>query len=163
MFCPHCGKTNSAESKFCRSCGLSLEKVRQSLAEQLPEAELDKHLRDRKKQVDRILTVILGSAFTIFVLAMLWALIYQLIIVKGEVLKGSIFLGLFLAAVTALLMVIYRESVLESITRQRMSHLSLPERETTAKLHESSCEPLGSVTERTTELLFAEDKSERKS
>jgi len=148
---------------FCRSCGLSLEKVKQSLAEQLPEAEPDQHLRDRQKQVDRILTVILGSAFTVVVLGMLWALIYKLIIVQGEVLKGSIFLGLFLAAVTALLMVIYRESLRESITRQRMSQLSLPEKETTAKLHEPSCEPLGSVTERTTELLLAEDKFERKS
>jgi hypothetical protein len=163
MFCPQCGKTNSAEGTFCRSCGLSLDKVKQSLAEQLPEAELDKHLQHRKTQVERILTVVLGSAFTVAVLGMLWALIYKMIIVKGEVLKGSFLLGLFVAAVTALLMVIYRESLQESITRRRMSQLSLPERETTAKLPEPSCEPLGSVTERTTELLFAEDKFERKS
>ena len=162
MFCPHCGKTNSAESKFCRSCGLSLEKVKQSLAEQLPEAELDNHLRDRKRQVERILTVVLGSASAVAVLGMLWALIYKMIILRGEVVKGSFLLGLFVAAVTALLMVIYRESLQESITRQRMSQLSLPEKETKGKLPEPSYETLASVTERTTELLFAEDKFERK-
>lgn len=34
MYCPDCGKTNSAEQKFCRACGLQLEQVVQSLVAQ---------------------------------------------------------------------------------------------------------------------------------
>jgi hypothetical protein len=162
MFCPHCGKSNSTEIKFCRSCGLSLDKVKESLAEQLPLAETDNNLRDKQRRVERLLTVLLGTAFTVFVLAILWALIYKIIIVKGEILEGSIFLGLFVALVAALLMVVYRESLLESIGKRRMSQLSSSENKTTEKLPEPSFEPIASVTERTTSLLFTKDKSKRK-
>jgi zinc-ribbon domain len=163
MFCPHCGKSNSTEIKFCRSCGLSLDKVKESLAEQLPFAEPDNQLRDKQRRVERLLTFVIGSAFTVFVLAILWALIYKIIIVKGEILEGSIFLGLFVALVAALLMVVYRESLRESIAKRRMSQLSSSENKTTGKLPEPSFEPIASVTERTTSLLFTKDKSERKS
>ncbi|MGH9901852.1 MAG: zinc-ribbon domain-containing protein, partial [Pyrinomonadaceae bacterium] len=32
MHCPNCGKRTSAEQKFCRSCGMSLEAVSVSVA-----------------------------------------------------------------------------------------------------------------------------------
>ena len=32
MFCPHCGKDNSLEQKYCASCGTNLEAVSQALA-----------------------------------------------------------------------------------------------------------------------------------
>ena len=47
MYCPSCGQATSTEQKFCRSCGLSLEKVAESVAEQRPATELSKHLKDR--------------------------------------------------------------------------------------------------------------------
>ena len=77
MFCPDCGKANSPEQKFCRSCGLSLEKVAESVAEQRPATELNKHLKDRQRQIERLLSIILGSMFTVFVGAILWAVIYK--------------------------------------------------------------------------------------
>lgn len=153
MFCPNCGKTISAESKFCRACGLNLEGVAQSLAEQLPQAEPDTDLQRRQRRIEQLLSVVIGSAFTVFVLAILWALIYKIIIVKGEILEGSIFLGLFLAAVTALILVVYRESLRESLAKRRKSQTTLAEGRLTGKLPESSFEPITSVTERTTELL----------
>ena len=53
MFCPHCGKENSIEQRFCRSCGLSLEKTAQSLAEQRPGLELNKTFsKSRNKSND---------------------------------------------------------------------------------------------------------------
>lgn len=37
MHCPNCGTETSAGQKFCRACGLSLERIAQLLAELLPE------------------------------------------------------------------------------------------------------------------------------
>jgi hypothetical protein len=159
MFCPHCGKVNSVEQNFCRSCGFGLEKVAQSLAEQLPATELNKHLEDRKRQVERRLSILLVSTFGIFVIAFLWALVYNIIIVKGDVLKGLIFLTLFIAMVSALVLVVYRESLRESLSKRQLSQTTLPLTEQTAKLlPESDFEPIPSVSEGTTELLYAEKK-----
>ena len=159
MFCPQCGKVNSAEQKFCRSCGLSLDKVAESLAEQRPATELSKHLKDRQRQIERLLSIILGSMITVFVCAVVWALVYKIIIVKGDVLEGLVFLALFLAAVTALLLVVYRESLREKATKRQLSQTTSPLSEQTGKLlPEGELEPIPSVTERTTDLLFAEKK-----
>jgi hypothetical protein len=157
MFCPHCGKLNSADQKFCRSCGLSLEKVAQSLAEQRPATELNKHLKDRQRQVEFWLSILLGGTFGIFVIAVLWAIISQIIIVKGDVLKGLIFLTLFLSTVSALILVVYRESLRENLAKRQLSQTPLTLTEQTAKLlPESDLQPVPSVTERTTELLNVE-------
>jgi zinc-ribbon domain len=160
MFCPDCGKLNSAEQKFCRSCGLSLDKVAQSLAEQRPATELNKHLKDRQRQVERWLSILLGGTFGIFVLAVLWAIVYQIIIVKGDVLKGLIFLTVFVGTVAALILVVYRESLRESLAKRQLPQTPLPMTEhTTRRLPESDLKPIPSVTESTTELLYAEKKS----
>ncbi|MDQ3373466.1 MAG: zinc ribbon domain-containing protein, partial [Acidobacteriota bacterium] len=39
MFCPNCAANNRTEQKFCRSCGLNLEKSAESLIEQFPNAQ----------------------------------------------------------------------------------------------------------------------------
>ena len=162
MFCPHCGKTTSTAHKFCRACGLSLEKVAQSLAEQLSDTELNKPFQDRERQVERWLSIILGTAFAVFVMAVIWALVYKIIITKGEVFEGLLFLGLFLALIAALLLVVYRESLREGSAKRKKEQLSLSPAETTGKLlPESKFEPVPTVTDRTTELLFAEKQGRK--
>jgi predicted amidophosphoribosyltransferase len=47
MHCPNCGKKTNTEHKFCRSCGLPLEKVAQILAEQLPASVSDESLKSK--------------------------------------------------------------------------------------------------------------------
>jgi hypothetical protein len=50
------------------------------------------------------------------VVAIIWALVYKIIITKGEVFEGLLFLGLFLAVVSALLLVVYRESLRKKVS-----------------------------------------------
>lgn len=161
MYCPNCGKTNSAEQKFCRSCGLNLEKTVQSIAEQLTAEEIDKHIQDRRRIVDWWINIIAGSAISVLVVSVLWGIIYEIIIVKGEVLGGSIFLGFVLALILFALLVIYRESLLKASGKGSLAQQKRSQAEDTAKLlPESSAESMPSITERTTDLLMAEKKGE---
>ena len=53
MYCPNCGNQNSADQKFCRSCGLGLQKVVQTLSEQLP-TKLDVSLQQKKERFEKL-------------------------------------------------------------------------------------------------------------
>lgn len=161
MYCPNCGKTNSAEQKFCRSCGLNLEKTVQSIAEQFPAEEIDKHIQYRRRIVDRWLNIIAGSAISIVAVSVLWGIIYEIIIVKGEVLGGSIFLGFIVALILFALLMLYRESLVKTSGKGPLAQQKMAQAEDTAKLlPESSAESVPSITERTTDLLMVEKKDE---
>ena len=161
MYCPNCGQATSTEQKFCRSCGLSLEKAAQSLVEQLPAVELNTHLRERQRRVERLLYTLGGSAAVILVVSLFWTIINEIIIGKGHVLGGLIFLAFILGFIVFALLMLYRESLLKASSKRLSAQPTLPEAEHTARLlSESHIEPISSVTERTTELLVAEKKSE---
>lgn len=161
MYCPNCGKTNSKEQKFCRSCGLSLEKVVQSLVEQLPAAVIDKNLRERQRKVELWATIFGTGAISLFVLAVLWAIIYKIIIVKGDVAEGLGVLAFILGIIVFAALMLYRESLLKASTRPSPEPASSREANTAKLLPEPSFEPIPSVTESTTELLKAERKVRR--
>lgn len=157
MYCPNCGRTNFAEQRFCRSCGLSLEKIVQSIAEQLTADELDQHLRDRQRNVDRLLNIIAGGVISIVVGAVLWGIIYEIIIVKGEVLAGSIFLAFVVGLILFAPLAIYRNSLAKAPSRRTLREGGATPAESTAELlPESSAQSMPSITEHTTELLRVE-------
>lgn len=156
MYCPNCGKENSAEQKFCRACGLSLEKAIQSLAEQLPERELDKNLRERQERIDRLITIVGGSAVAIVLAGVFWGIIYGIMIVKGQVIPGLLMLAFIIGMVIAGLLTLYRDSLNKAAGKRRSSQPALPEART-AEL-EAHLEPVPSVTERTTELLTTDKR-----
>ena len=166
MFCPNCGNKNSTDQKFCRSCGLSLEKTAHSLIEQLP-TKLDESLQARKERLEWWGVAAL-SAFGAGVLGlMLYGIIYKIMIVQGRIWEGIGFLGFIILAACGLLSVILfakANEVKEASNKQRLQQPEeLPSGETTGKLlPESHFEPLPSVTEGTTELLFAEKKRNTK-
>lgn len=61
MHCPNCGIEASTDQKFCRACGLRLERVAQLLAELLPAAEADQTVdhdavrsKHRIRQLERL-------------------------------------------------------------------------------------------------------------
>src|SRR5262245_61110645 len=81
MHCPGCGTEAPLTQRFCRSCGFSLEKVPQLLAEQLSESELVAgkaavKLQKRQQEIERWLSIG-GIGFIVLVtLSMLVGLIY---------------------------------------------------------------------------------------
>jgi hypothetical protein len=159
MYCPNCGKENSAEQKFCRSCGLSLDKAVQSLVEQLPALELDKNLRKRQERVDRLINIVAGTGATIFVGGILWGIIYRTIIVKGSVISGLFLLAIIVAAVLFGLLSIYSESLRKASGKRQLLQPPPTQVSDTAELPPNSqMEPVPSVTERTTELLTMNKK-----
>ena len=157
MYCPNCGKTNAPEQKFCRSCGLGLEKVIESLVEQLPAAPKDLSLKERQRKIDRWLNIVGTSAISIFVLSVLLGIIFKIIIGKGAFLEGSIFLAIIVGIILFALLALYRDSLSKGSGRRGAQGPSLIKDADTAKLLPDSLnEPLPSVTEHTTELLKAE-------
>ncbi len=169
MFCPNCGTKTEAGQKFCRACGLSVEKLAGLISEQLPAGALEgstpeevAQLLRRKRSVERLLVGIGLTGGAVFVLAIIWAIVFKIIIGKGDVLQGSIFLGFIVAGVVALALVCYRESVMESLAARGVSDEAAKKLEgatATSKLQpESHFEPVPTITDRTTELLAAEPK-----
>ena len=161
MYCPNCGQATSIEQKFCRSCGLSLEKAAQSLVEQLPAAELNKQLQERQRRVERLLYTLGGTGAAIFVVSLFWTIINEIIIGEIPVLGGMIFLVFILGLIVFALLMLYRGSLLKASSKRGLDQPAPSQVEDTARLlPESYIEPLPSVTERTTDLLVEKKKSE---
>jgi hypothetical protein len=142
----------------CRSCGLGLEKIAQSLAEQAP-TRLDEGLQKRQRKIERWLFITFLGGFTPLILVIVWLIIYNLIILEGDVLKGLLFLSMVLGPAVALLLLFYRESLRKALAERQRSRQALSQTEPTTKaLPESHFEPISSITEHTTEILVAKNK-----
>ena len=166
MYCPNCGKANSSEQKFCRACGLNLEDSARSVVEQLPAVEQDQRLVKRKRLVENLLLTIGGVGITAFVLLIIGTIISEIIIGKGNVVGGIVFMAFILAMGFALMLVLYRQSLIEATTKRPLpaSDNGLAEGETplpeasTRQLADPYFEPVPSVTEPTTDLLAESPK-----
>ena len=83
MFCPNCGAKTSTEQKFCRACGLGLEKIALSLTEQLPSGP-DENMLSQKERLERWGVAAL-SVFGVGILGLiLWGIVYK-IMIAGKV------------------------------------------------------------------------------
>jgi hypothetical protein len=142
---------------------LGLEKIAQSLTEQFP-TRLDESFQERKNKLER-LGVIALSIFGVGVLGFfLYMVGYKLMLTQGKILAALGLIGIVVVLGCGLLSVILfakAKEVEEVTTKRRLQQAGeMPEAEGTAKLlPESNLEPVPSVTERTTELLFAEKKT----
>ncbi len=160
MYCPNCGNQTSADHKFCRACGLGLEKIALSLGEQLP-ARVDETLLARKERLEKIGMAALG----VFCLGLLAVLLYALgekIILQGEVFEALTMLGVFVMIACGLVSVFLfaraKELGEEAGKRQLQPAATEKSSSTRELLSEGTMEPVPTVTERTTELLFAEKR-----
>ena len=104
MYCPNCGNKNADAQNFCRSCGLGLEKIGQSMLEQLPTVAV-RTLQQRKERLERLGMTSL-SVFGIGIAGfLLYRIFFGLLPTQGPfiaslaVLAAIIFIGSGLASV----------------------------------------------------------------
>jgi hypothetical protein len=159
MLCPNCGTQTTNEQKFCRNCGMNLEPVSKAIATHLaqggldaPPAEAEGERRDLRRMTNGL---ILGVA-VILVGALVLADARLFMLRPWLKMLGTFLtcLGVFVSLLAVL-------SPLRSAGRRRGATLpDKPEgaRTTGRLLHESTIEPVPSVTERTTDLLGVERK-----
>lgn len=160
MYCPECGKVNSADQKFCRACGLSLEKVVKALADATPVADMDQQLVEKTRKVDRLMIAVAGTGFVTLLGLLVWGIIYKVIYVKGHLGQGIALLTLILGGIAFGVLAIYRDWLQRAALQHRQQTSELrPSVDTSKLLHESRLEPVPSVTDRTTELLHVERES----
>lgn len=165
MYCPNCGTRTSTDQKFCRACGLGLEKIAQSLGEQLP-ARMDQSLLARKDRLEKFGVGAL-SVFGVGVLGYLLYPVGQKILEQGSLLAILVLVGWVIMLGCGLLSVILFARAKELGEQASKRHLQPNEIETSGStrelLPEARLEPVTTVTERTTELLFAEKRDTKKS
>jgi zinc ribbon protein len=158
MHCPNCGKAASTDQQFCRICGLNLAEFSQLLREKLP--SLKGELQEQKRSLERWALRLWTGAGAIFYVALYWAIISEIIIGKGHVLGGTLFLLVITALSVGGLLILY-SSALEKRSKymQADQKESLPKQNTAPELLSSTNPELRvSVTEHTTDLLESDSK-----
>jgi hypothetical protein len=162
MFCPNCGAKTSVDQKFCRACGLGLEKIALSLTEQLPTGP-DEHLLSQKERFERWGMALL-SVFGIGLMTLLiYGVAYKLMITQGQWIGGLALLGFIIMGACGLLSTVLFAKAKEAEEAAGKRRLQTKEPAVVATptrnlLPEGHLEPVPSVTDRTTELLYAEKK-----
>jgi hypothetical protein len=162
MHCPSCGTEAPAGKKFCRACGLSLDRFAQLLAELLPDEE-DENVAQARRRLRllerwvRIAGWTAGSA-----LGILFASLGILTMIKSHV-GGGIFLLLFgVGIIAAMLLISYQASLNKKVSGRPTSQPTLPSAETTNKLLAEDPPLIAmSVTEQTTAQLGKKIESRR--
>lgn len=166
MFCPNCGANNDTKQKFCRACGLNLQKSAESLLEQFPDAEKNT-LQRQERLLEKFGNVAFGGFGMVFlggVGAMIYVIVTKFIIPgpANNVLAGIFLIAFLLFAILALAYVVFNEILKEKkqkINPHIQNELS-GGKDTGKLLDEGNLQPVSSVTDHTTELLY--DKSRTK-
>lgn len=157
MYCPNCGNKNSADQKFCRSCGLGLQKVAESLSEQLP-TELDLSLQQKKERFEKLGVAALSIFGAGLAVPILYSIFYTTMWTQGNIVKGLGMFALLLVLACGLISVILfaKANEVKEESAKRPSpepkELNSPD---TRELPERAAQqpPAFSVVDRTTELL----------
>lgn len=158
MYCPNCGKQNSTDQKFCRSCGLGLQKVVQTLGEQLP-TKLDLSLQQKKERFEKLGVAALSIFGVGVAIPILYGIFYKMMYSQGKVIAGLGLLALIIVLGCGLLSVILfakANEVRETPANQpSRGQPELHRQGDTRELPEHSAPetPVFSVVDRTTELL----------
>lgn len=167
MFCPSCGANNSTEQKFCRTCGMNLETVSETLLSQFPNAQ-QATLQKQEKMLERFGTFVFGG-FAIMIglgaIGLIIGVIFAMVVSGRDPLKGTL-LALFLTfASLALSYVVMNEFLKDK--RKRLKAEPLPEivlsssADTGKMLKTGEFQPIPSVVDETTDLLPIEARTRK--
>lgn len=159
MYCPNCGNQNSADQKFCRSCGLGLQKVAQTLSEQLP-TKLDVSLQQKKERFEKLGVAALSIFGAGLAIPILYEIFYTTMWTRGNIVKGLGMLALLLVlacVISAILFAKANEVKEAAAKRPSPEQPELRPQADTRELPEHAAPetPVFSVADRTTELLRA--------
>ena len=164
MFCPNCSSEIGTEQIFCRSCGLKLDAVLRVVAEQTPTEEYAK-LQKRKELFEKLgifsltCTGLIGIAF--FFSKVIY---YKIILLGADVLFWSGFAALIVFGLLSVFFFNYPklfmnpENINPLLLKPKEKELFDP---VNKLLPEVFIEPIQSVTENPTELLFVENKTRK--
>ena len=161
MYCPNCGSKTSTDQKFCRACGLGLEKIALSLNEQLP-TKASRSLQAQKERLQQWGLATLGVFGLGLVVLIGYGFASRLMTSETSLLAKLAVIGLIIMMICGLASVILfakAKEVGEEATKRKPQ--DLPTGESTKELlTEGHFEPVPvpTVTEHTTELLTAEKR-----
>lgn len=163
MFCPNCGNKNSVDQRFCRSCGLGLEKASQSLTEQLPNASA-LSLQQQKEKFQRLgmaALSVFGFGVGSFILYLVF---YKLMLSQGKVLAALGVLAFLIVIGCGLASVILfaKANEVKEVPAPRIDPAELsPGHSTQELLPGVKPAPMFSVADRTTNLLPAQNEKDK--
>lgn len=158
MHCPRCGTNATVGQQFCRSCGLSLEKVAELLGSEPaePSSLVDERarLRERAQKFEQWGGIAGLVTFGLILLTMI-IVVFSQMIMKGRplLIPGLLLILLAIGAAVMGLFQTYSKSLKEKLANPRLPRApDLPKSDETRKL-DAYREPVPTVTDRTTELL----------
>ncbi len=159
MYCPNCGKNNSDEQKYCRTCGFELEGVNK-IVEKIRVAQEDDTFFSARL-FDKLGRFFMYAFFAVaFAYVFYLSVYYKFEIFGIETMFMFAVFGFFLLGFLSLLFFGFKHFKLKSGSTNRDSgtktqELNAPE----GALVESTFEPIGSVTENSTELLYTKNRT----
>ena len=165
MFCPNCAADNNVGLRYCRSCGLKLDRIVEAVAEQLP-SDVDADYLRRKEKFERtgrgylVTAGVVALALAVFFVTQYASLGYFF----GTVLFGSIVAWIFFFVLPAVSFYFYPRFFMEPKYRPRTEVPAQAEvpAVTSRLIEDRPFEPAPtSVTEDTTDLLNV-PRSERR-
>ena len=164
MFCPNCRAENKNEQNFCRSCGLKLDVISHAVTEQFPTKEYAE-LQKRKELFEK-LGIFSISSFGLIGFAFLFAKVvyYKLILFGADVLFWSGFAALVAFGLLSVFFFNYPKLFMKfdkiNPVRSPIEHEQIS-KPTNKLIEDKPFEPIGSVTENSTELLHVERKTRK--
>jgi hypothetical protein len=163
MFCPNCGHKNSKHQNYCRFCGLYLVDAARSLKNQMAFGERAYSLNNFDK-FRRGMSLTANVLLAAFAVGLIWILFFDGQNTRAFI-KISIFAYLFFQLVQFIGGYLQRAKIMKSKTKNPVNFQTdekdLQSAETRKLVEEKQFVPISSVTESSSEMIFAENKTRK--